>query len=301
MVSVVTATYNRAHTLKRLFESLKRQDCKDFEWIVIDDGSTDCTPLLFSEWSSISTDFNIRYYRTENNGKMRAINMALELACHEYFFIVDSDDALCDNAISFIHNAFKSLPNDDSFIGISGLMGFTDERYQQRQTAIDPHIGYVDASNIEREKYGLLADMAEVFFTEKLRNYRFPVWHNEIFTPEAVVWDKIALDGYKLRWYNQVIYICEYQPDGLSNSSWILLKNNPMGYAMLFNTQLLYRQRFTDRINIILQFISCCCLAKEYNYITNCNSFFGGLLLFPFGWLLSIRRRLQFSRYVSKP
>lgn len=300
MVSVVTATYNRAHTLKRLFVSLKRQNCKDFEWIVIDDGSTDCTPLLFSEWSNTPSDFDIRYYRTENNGKMRAINMALELASHEYFFIVDSDDALCDNAISFIHNAFKSLPNNDYFIGISGLRGFANAESMLRQPVIDPHIGYVDASNIEREKYGLQADMAEAFFTKKLRNYKFSVWHNEKFTPEAVIWDKIALDGYKLRWYNQIIYICEYQADGLSNSSWILLKNNPMGYAMFFNTQLLYKQGFTKRTNIIIQFISCCCLAKEYGYINKCNtSRIASFLLFPFGWLLSLRRKTQFKRYIK--
>ena len=113
-------------------------------------------------------------------------------------------------------------------------------------------------------------------------------------TPESVIWDQIALDGYKVRWFNKKIYYCEYLEDGLTKSSWSLLKNNPMGYAMLFNTQLKYITK--NRINTILQFISCCCLAREYKYIKECNSPFVWLLL-PFGWLLSMRRRKQINKF----
>ena len=136
--------------------------------------------------------------------------------------------------------------------------------------------------------------MAEVFFTSKLQKYKFPVWANEYFTPEAVVWDQIAIDGFKLRWFEKSIYFCEYQPDGLTNSSWSLLKRNPMGYAMLYNTRLKYIK--SNRIITVIQFVSCCCLAKEYNYLARCNSRLV-FLLFPIGWLLSIRRKMQIKHY----
>ncbi len=297
MITIVTATYNRAHTLERLYKSLLNQDCVDFEWLVINDGSTDNTDLLFEQWINNQNKFLIKYIKTPNQGKARAINIALDIANSDYFFIVDSDDYLCSNAISFIKKAFNSLPNNDSYIGISGIKGDKNGKPLFRTPLIDPMIGYIDASNIEREKYELQSDMAEVFYTHKLKKYKFPVWPGEKFSPEAVVWDKIAIDGYKLRWFNQVIYICEYQPDGLTNSSWSLLKNNPMGYAMLFNTQLLYKKGIRTRLNLILQFISCCCLAKEYLYISKCNKKFYAYILFPFGWLLSIRRKTQLKNY----
>lgn len=297
MITIFTPTYNRAHTLNQLYQSLLQQDCYDFEWLVINDGSTDNTETLFNEWLEKENPFSIRYYAVKNGGKQRAINQALQLAKGEYFFIVDSDDRLLPHAITFIKNAFKSLPKDDSFIGISGIRGGIDGKPLYRFPSIDSTIGYVDANNLERMQYGLQADMAEAFFTEKIQKYTFPVWEGENFTPEAVVWNQMALDGYKLRWFNQVIYLCEYQEDGLTRSSWKLLKNNPMGYAMLFNTQLKSSKEIKERINITLQFISSCCLAKEYNYIKRCHSKTLLFLLFPLGWFLSLRRQNQFKKY----
>lgn len=295
MITIFTPTYNRAHTIGLLYQSLLKQDRFDFEWLIINDGSKDETDIIINNWLKEKNPFPIRYYNIENGGKQRAINKALDLANGEYFFIVDSDDYLLPNAISFIYKAFNSLPKEETFIGISGIRGGENRKPLTRIPNI-PSIGYVDLSNIERKKYGLQADMAEVFYTEKIKKYKFPVWKGEKFTPEAVVWDQMALDGYKLRWFDQVIYICEYLPDGLTNSTWRLLKNNPMGYAMLFNTQLQYAEGLKSRINLILQFISCCCLAKEYNYIKKCNVKILPYILFPMGWLLSVRRRIQINK-----
>ncbi len=299
MVTVFTPTYNRAHTLEKLYQSLLKQDCYDFEWLVINDGSTDDTDTLFQEWIKQKNPFPIHYYEVENGGKQRAINQAIQLAKGQYFFIVDSDDKLLPHAISFLLERFTSLPNDDSFIGISGIKGDLTGMPLHRKPSIDSITGYVDANNIERSSYGLQADMAEAFFTNKIKNYTFPVWPGEKFTPEAVVWDQMALDGYKLRWFNEVIYLCEYQEDGLTKSSWKLLKQNPMGYAMLFNTQLKHQTSFKAKINLCLQFIACCCLAKEYSYIPHCNAKGLAYLLFPMGWLLSKRRKQQFKQFCS--
>ena len=310
MTTVFTPTYNRANLLPRLFSSLCAQDCNDFEWLVVNDGSTDTTEDLFDEWMRNSLPFAIRYFKVSNGGKMCAINEALELANGDFFFIVDSDDALAPNAISFIENAFRTLPkDDDSFIGISGLRVQFDGGYIHGRPLIDTSVGYVDCSNLERSKYNLQSDMAEAYYTSKIRKYKFSVWGGEKFTPEAVVWDKMALDGYQLRWFDAHVYYCEYQENGLSDSTWSLLKNNPMGYAMLFNNQLVvneYRKQKGDTltqgiswiINTVIQFISCCCLAREFSYIKNCESCHVWLLLFP-GFLVGMRRRWQFSHCIK--
>lgn len=294
MLTIFTTTYNRAHLLPRLFESLCNQDCFDFEWLVINDGSSDGTSALFDHWLNLDCPFAIRYYEEKNGGKQRAINKALKLARGEYFFIVDSDDFLSEDAISFILKGFASLPpNDHTYIGISGVKVDFDGSPIHQKPLINPSVGFVDCNNIERPIYNLQADMAEAFFTDKLRRYQFPVWEGETFTPEAVVWDQMALDGFKLRWFDKPIYYCEYQPDGLSNSSWRLLRDNPMGYAMLFNTELQYITK--KRLHKVLQFISCCCLAGEYGYVLRCNSRLA-IPLFPLGFLLSLRRRSQINK-----
>lgn len=296
MLTIFTPTYNRENTLPRLFESLKAQTCKDFEWLVIDDGSSDGTFLLFEGWMAEANGFPIKYARVENGGKLRALNRGIQMAYGEYFLILDSDDMLRPEAVRTIYDCFKSLPKDDSgYIGISLVKGDLNGEPVHRVPNIDPKIGYVDCNNLERPKYDLQSDMAEVFFTEKLRKYEFPVWPNEKFTPEEVVWNQMALDGYRLRWFDMVEYLCEYQPDGLTNSTWKLLRDNPMGYAMMFNHRLLYSHSLKERINNVLQFLSCCCLAHEYSYISHCNERLMAYLLFPFGGMLSMRRRHQIT------
>lgn len=296
MLTIFTPTYNRSHTLPRLFESLKTQTCKDFEWLVIDDGSTDNTEVLFNKWLEVKQDFPIYYQKTENGGKLRALNKGIQQARGKFFLILDSDDCLCSDAVMQIISAFRELPIDKKYIGISMVRGDYNGNPITRTPKINPEIGYIDCNNLERTKYDLQSDMAEVFFTEILRHYEFPVWPGEKFTPEEVVWNQMALDGYKLRWFNKVEYLCEYQPDGLTNSTWKLLRDNPMGYAMMFNHHLLYSKGLKERVNNILQFISCCCLAGETGYVKKCNEKVLALLLFPFGWLLSHRRKQQIKR-----
>jgi len=294
MLTIFTPTYNRAHLLPRLYQSLLLQDCFDFEWLVIDDGSTDGTGELFQDWIESTSEFRIRYFRVPNGGKQRAVNLGVELAEGEYFFIVDSDDALTTDSVSFTIKAFATIPSDTSYIGVSGLKGDMCGRPLSRPTMGDAT--WVDASNLERDRYGLKADMAEAFFTDKLKKYPFPVWESETFTPEAVVWDRMALDGYKLRWFNRVTYLCEYQPNGLTHSSWKLLKENPMGFALLFNVKLESEKSLRRRINLVSQYDSCCFLAGKIGLIMDCVFPHIAIALSPVGFFLSLRRKHQFIR-----
>lgn len=293
MITVFTPTYNRAYCLPRLYESLKKQDSKDFEWLIIDDGSTDETPLLVSKWSE-EGEIILRHIRTENGGKQRAINLAADLARGEYFFIVDSDDILEPFAISWIERSFSDLPDDDKYIGISGIR--TD--FEGRLPGKLFFKGYVDASNLQRHELGLQYDMAEVFFTKKIKKYRFEVWPNETFLPEAVVWDQMALDGYILRWYDKGIYRCKYQADGLTRSSWKLLKNNPMGYAHLAKMRFQTSDGLKEKIHSFVTYGAFCFLAGNVKYYFTTYKPCFSLILSPFSFILFLRRKKQLKKYV---
>ena len=228
MITVFTPTFNRAYRLDKLYESLRNQSTMDFEWIVINDGSTDNTDDLFNEWQKENNGFSILYKKVANGGKHRAINKAVHLANSEAFFIVDSDDCLTNNAIERVNSWFEKIADNEEFAGISGL---------RSDTKGNPIGGYgsfgdehVDCTNLQRHLYNLLDDKAEVYKTSVLKKYPFPEFEGENFLPESVIWDHIARDGYKIRWYNEIIYVCEYLDDGLTASSDRKFMDNPKGF-----------------------------------------------------------------------
>ena len=222
-ITVFTPTYNRANTLECLFQSLCKQTVYHFEWLVVDDGSTDNTEELIRQLQKKCTLFPIRYFKKGNGGKHTAINTGVELAKGFLFFIVDSDDYLMPDAIASILKWEQSISVNDSFAGVSGNRGYSDN--QLIGETFDDY--YVDATALEREKFRILGDKAEVYYTDVLRRYPFPVFENERFLTESIVWNRMAENGYKLRWFNQIIYITEYRDDGLTKHYVQLLAKNP--------------------------------------------------------------------------
>ena len=123
MITVLTPAYNRAYILNNLYKSLCLQNDMDFEWVIVDDGSSDNTESIVKDWIRENTLFTIRYFKQENGGKHRALNKGISLSLGDYIFIVDSDDYLTSDAISFI-NAHISEIDDDKYAGIAGLRGW---------------------------------------------------------------------------------------------------------------------------------------------------------------------------------
>ncbi len=297
LITIFTPTYNRAYTLPRLYQSLKEQSCKCFEWLIIDDGSKDNTYELIQKWINETKDFQIRYYKTSNGGKQRAINKGVHLAQYSYFFIVDSDDFLHKSAIENIIHWINTINEYENFAGVSGIKCKFNGEYLNNTHLLGEN-KYIDGTNLEREKYNLTADMAEIYKTEILKKYPFPVWPDEKFTPECVVWDAIALDGYKIRWYNTPIYYCEYLEDGLTKSGYRLYNNNLMGCAMGTNTKLKSMKGINNKFKAIIEVLVACILKGEYRYILQTQYPIITLLLFPIGLIYSYRRKLIIKKYL---
>lgn len=290
-LTIFTPTYNRGYILPKLFESLLGQGNKDFEWIVIDDGSTDNTPDLLKKWMNQEIGFQIKCLRTENGGKQRAINIGVEIASTDYFFIVDSDDTLTNDAVQTILEWIDDTKNQTFLVGFAGLKYNIARSPGDQSISKFPQCGYVDCTNLERKKYALTQDLAEIYKTEILKRYPFPVWDGETFTPECVVWDKIALDGYKLRYYNKYIYNFEYLPDGLTRGGYLTYKKNMMGCAMANNMKARTASSMSEKYHYIIEMLVCCILTGNIGYIFKSYNPVISIFLLPIAFAYAIRRK----------
>ena len=237
-ITVCTPTYNRAHLLNKLYTSLKKQNYNSFQWIIVDDGSTDDTEAIVNEFIK-ENNINIRYIKKKNGGKHTALNIGIDNAEGELFWIVDSDDYIIDDALKYIWNKWCELKDKKDFAGLSALKGYENKKVIG--TTVNEE--YIDADVLTyRYKYRVLGDKSEVYITDILKKYKFPEYREEKFLTEAVVWNRIANDGYKIRWFNKVIYICEYLEGGLTNTSDKNIMDSWQGTTLYYKELLSYKQ-----------------------------------------------------------
>ena len=229
LVTVFTPTYNRANTLSPLFHSLEKQSCKSFEWVIVDDGSIDNTEMLCRNWEALSS-FPVRYFKQPNGGKHRAVNYGVQLAKGNLFFIVDSDDILPANSIECILVHYKDVCNNPSIGGVCGLKA----SYNGELVSKGSNFDIVDCSSIEiRTKYHMTGDMAEVIRTDVMKEFPFPEFDGERFCPEALLFNRIA-QKYRLRYFSEVIYLCEYRRDGLTSSIDTIRMKSPRASSLCY-------------------------------------------------------------------
>lgn len=298
MITIFTPAYNRAYILPKLYESLCLQTSKDFEWVIVDDGSTDGTEELvcgfegFVKFEQFGR-FPIRYFKQENGGKHRAINRGVQEAKGELFFIVDSDDQLTPDAVEWIVSAWSDLLKENSdcqkeFAGLSGIRIYPDGS----KIGGDKDFGTIDATSLDiRWKYKVKGDLAEIYRTDVMRQFPFPDIEGEKFCTEALIWDRIAAHGYLLRYVHQGIYIGGYLADGLSAKQHKIRKENP-GYSMLYDAEgaRLQGASWAYRIKRAIKF-------WEFSFGSDKTLLekvrmvgFLGVLFFPAGWLLHLKK-----------
>ena len=210
IITVLTPTYNRCDKLIKLKESLEQQTSKNFEWMIVDDGSTDKT----EEWVSKIKDklgFLVKYIKKTNGGKHTALNVGIQAISTEMTIIVDSDDILLPNAIELI-TKFYNKYKDNNQIGAFSFLRVFPNREVVSPISQDEIISSYIQYRIKGNRSG---DMAEVFFSRVLKEYPFPEFYGEKFLSEDVVWLQIS-KKYKYVFINQAIYQCEYLQDGLT-------------------------------------------------------------------------------------
>ena len=232
--TVFTPTFNRKDLLPRLYQSLKKQTFRDFEWVIVDDGSTDGTNELIDQYIGENNGFPIVYKWTENGGKPKAVNSGVTMARGEMFIILDSDDYLTEKALETIDQAEKTLTPDEkkSFAGVCGLKGYENGEAIGKSFENGE---YFDCTNLERIKNRILGDKCEAVYTEVMKKYPLPIFEGEKFITESVIFDRMAHDGLKMRYFNTVTMICEYRADGLSEQGKRLFVNNPKGYGLFLH------------------------------------------------------------------
>lgn len=280
LITVFTPTYNRAHLLGRLYESLCAQRFTDFEWLIVDDGSTDGTASLVQSFIA-ERRIDIKYLSQRNGGKHRAINHGVGQAKGELFFIVDSDDYLPADSLQSIATEYAKC--DSSMGGVAGLDATDGGKVIGSGLAQE----FIECNSMEiRFKHHVTGDLAEVFKTSVMREFPFPEIDGEKFCPEALVWNRIALK-YNLRYFNKVIYIAEYQDGGLTDNIVRVRRQSPVTsttyYAELLLSSIPWGQKLKAAINY-WRFRLCC---KKFSKVPQLPLAWNAV--WPLGWLMHLR------------
>lgn len=276
-LTIFTPTYNRKYILPQLYKSLCEQSCKDFVWLVIDDGSTDCTEEMVQSWMK-EKQIEIKYYYQENRGKAYAHNRGVELCDTELFVCVDSDDYLSspdvvkDNLDYWRDNiTLASSPTICGMVSYRKMLNSPQGRFPD---------GLQMATLSELNDSGYRGETTLVFKTDVLKHYFFPEIEGEKFMTEAFLYDQLD-EKYKLLVFPYYSQDCMYQPDGLTRNIWDVLFRNPKGYRMYYN-QCIKLNKGNKQRNMRM-YIACSLIAKDGKLFASSNDRLYLLLTLPLG------------------
>ena len=276
-LAIFTPTFNRVYVLSRLYDSLCAQICQDFEWLIVDDGSTDNTRELIEEWLK-EKKIDIRYVYQDNSGKMMAHNKAVQASKTELFMCVDSDDYLCSvqvvgDIISFWDNHSKKL-NDD----ICGIIAFKE--IEQKRMAFPEGMNIAHLSELGDK--GFKGESALVFRRDVLEHNPFPYFAGEKFITDVYIYDQID-QKYKFMLYPYYAQHCEYHEDGYSHNYMKLLFDNPQGFRAYHNQCVSFRKK--GYLKNVICYIALSLRIGDWGMMRYASSKILTILLFPLGIL----------------
>lgn len=281
-LTILTPCYNRAYSISKLYDSLCRQSSGSFEWLVVDDGSTDITKELITKYKE-EAKIKIEYVYQRNGGKHRALNNGIKRIKSKLTIIVDSDDWLAEDAVETILEYGEKYSNNNSIACISFHKMFSNgmisgPNYKKKEF-IDNLISY-------RINKHVVGEGAEVFYTEKLKEFPFLEIPGERFLSEGYSWLRMALK-YDTVYVDKAIYIFDYLPDGLTKNIKKLRRNNPKGCVEV--SKIYFNKKFAllPKIKAMLRYIVYGKFAN-YDYSkmykeTKCKLLFA--LMYPFGYI----------------
>lgn len=224
-LTVFTPTYNRAYCIHQCYESLKRQTCKDFIWLIIDDGSTDNTKGIVNGWIDENI-IQIKYHWQDNQGMHGAHNTAYELIDTELNVCIDSDDYMPDDAVEKIIDTWKKYGSNE----VSGIVGLdANHKNEIIGTRLPQHIKRSTLFDLYN-KYGVTGDKKLVYRTELTKQYPYPLFENERYVGLAYKYHMIDKQ-YEMVLMNEIICCVEYLEDGSSRNMLHQYRKNPRGFA----------------------------------------------------------------------
>ncbi|MCQ2254515.1 MAG: glycosyltransferase family 2 protein [Bacteroidaceae bacterium] len=282
-ITVFTTTYNRAYILWKGYEALKRQTCKDFEWLVVDDGSTDNTRELVDGWIKEGI-VPIRYIYKKNGGMHSGHNVAYANIDTELNICVDSDDHLTDNAIELILDRWKKCKAPD-VAGLIGLDIYTDGTCVGTKF---PDWAYRVKSMGLARLYGVTCDKKYIYRTDVIKRYMpYPEFEGEKFTPLNYVYGQIDLD-YDLVCSNDEYCIVEYMQDGSTLNMFWQYRKNPRGFMHERNVYMKIYPTRKFRFTRAIHYVSCAIFAKEWRFFQKASNKSAVFFAIPFGILLNL-------------
>lgn len=286
-LSILTATYNRAKYLSRLYNSIKINLDRDIylEWIIIDDGSSDETKEIIQSFIK-ENKFEIKYAYQENQGKMVAINKAVNIATGEFIVDCDSDDYFTIDSFKIIKENVNKILNNNNYYGLvflkkeeNGNISGKKFKTQNSTTMFDLYF-----------KYDIQGEKVIVYNSEIRKKYHHEIEKNEKFVTEARMYHKMD-EKYKLIPVNEAIEQGGYRDDGYTKNIKKVFKENPYGYYMYFKELMEKDMKgviFKKRLYIIKHFILFCYLTNnrfnvkfikdKFNKLLYCILYFPGVI-----------------------
>lgn len=291
ILTVFTPAYNRAHTLLRTYASMQKQDCKDFVWLIVDDGSSDNTAELVKEWQQQNSGFEIRYVYKENGGMHTAHNVAYENIDTELNVCIDSDDVLAEGAIRKIIKKWEAVKEQ----GYAGIVGLDADMNTGKIIGTDFGTNISDTTLTGFYSRGGRGDKKLVYRTEIIKQYPpYPVFDGEKYVALAYKY-RLIDQKYKLAVLNDVLCNVEYQQDGSSMNMYRQYVRNPKGFAFWRKICMQYPESKKRMILDCVHYCSSSQLAHNSKFIKESPKPLLTLLCVPMGWLLTayIRRKVK--------
>lgn len=281
MLTVFTPTYNRAYTLHLCYESLKRQTCKDFIWLIIDDGSTDNTKELVESWKA-EGQVPIRYHFQQNQGMHGAHNAAYERIDTELNVCIDSDDYMADDAVEKI-TAFWQANGSEKYAGIVGLDA--TPKGDLIGTKMPEKLKSSTLSELYA-KHKVQGDKKLVYRSELTSSIPpYPVFPDEKYCPLSYKY--ILIDQQcPLLVMNEVLCHVEYMPDGSSLNMIKQYKRNPKGFAFFRKIAMLHAVSYKERFREAIHYVSSSLISANKRFINESPRKWTTVLATPAGILL---------------
>lgn len=291
-LTIFTPTFNRAYCLYKCYESMKRQSCQSFEWLIIDDGSTDNTKQLVEQWMLEPHEFAIRYVYKENGGMHTAYNVAYDIIETELSMNIDSDDYLTDTAVENILAFWKSNKRDD----IGGIYALD----QYKNGAIVGSAFPDDLTEFKgwgyktifyesrgiKKKHKNRGDKKFIGVTRAIRAYPpIPVFEGEKYHSLYFKQHLIERD-YTILILNEPVCVVEYQNDGSSKNMYTQYEKNPIGFCDERRFVMKYAPTVKLRLEAAVHYVAESIIAGDMQYIANSTNKAATALATPLGILL---------------